>query len=424
MQIFEGLHAHYAFPLDECNYLATEKVGWRGIVRPAAGSASSAHRGFAMETETCCPGAFMAKEKNHLHSAAAHNYAGICRDMAEDQAEALFAQLRWNSTTEQCCPKCGVMRRHYRLKAKRRWRCADCIHEFSTTSGTAFHARKLSYRRLLGMLLFFESAAKGRSIAEASRELGVQVKTMLVNFGKIRETLVNRMDLTPLQGLVHMDGIHLGGKPRKSNRRTKMSSERMKAKLTKGKRGKFTGISRANLERRKNRRVAISLCQTGEVGKGSTRTLGFVCSAENEQNVMVLTEHFVRPGSMVWSDENPAYGRLQETLEHYAVPHSEMFCTADGVNNNQAEAWNSRVRRYEYGVGHGFRPKFMQDYICEMNWRENFRRECQKTKIHNLLEGMMLAPPSRWWKGYFQGNRRNGELTVDYFLQRIPKKAA
>ena len=45
MQICDGLHAHYAFPLDECNYPATGKVGWRGIVRPAAGFASSARRG-------------------------------------------------------------------------------------------------------------------------------------------------------------------------------------------------------------------------------------------------------------------------------------------------------------------------------------------------------------------------------------------
>ncbi|MBD9435754.1 IS1595 family transposase [Pseudoxanthomonas sp. PXM03] len=367
----------------------------------------------------------MAKKKNHLQSKEAHNYAGLCLDMTEYEAEALFAQVRWGSTTEQGCPgtDCGSFRSHYRLQAKRRWRCVDCGHEFSATSRTAFHGRKLSYRRLLGLLVFFECGAKGQSIAEASRMFGVQIKTMLANMGKIRETLINKMDLTPLSGLIHMDGIHLGGKPRKSNHRGKMTSEVMKAKLTKGKRAKHF-MSRKNLERRKNRRVVLSLCLAGEAGEGSIRTMAFVTHSENEQNVMTLASHFVAPHSMIWSDENAAYGGLQgTTIEHYAVPHALMFCTSDGVNNNLAEAWNSRIRRYEYGVGHGFRPKYMQDYVCEMVWRENNRRQCQKTKIQDLLKGMMGSPPSRWWKGYFQGNHRDGELTLEYFLQRAAKAA-
>lgn len=426
MQICEGLHAHYAFPLDGCN--CPEKYffgdGAASSARPLA-QASSARRGFATGTETRCPGVIMAKKKNYLKSKEAHNYAAFCRDITEDEAEALFAELRWKSTTEQGCPDCGCFRRHYRLKTKRRWRCVDCGHEFSATSRTAFHGRKLSYRRLLGMLLFFESGAKGRSIGEASRELGVQAKTMLVNLGKVREMLVNTMDLSPLKGLIHMDGIHLGGKPRKSNNRVKMTSEAMKAKLTTHKGKRFAGMSRANQQRRKNRRVVLSLCLVGQEGEGTSRSMGFVTHGENEQNVMTLTDNFVQPNSMIWSDENPAYGRLQGTdVEHHAVPHSSMFSTPDGVNNNQAESWNSRIRRYEYGVGHGFRPKYMQDYVCEMVWRENFRRECQKTRIQYLLKGMMEASPSRWWKGYFQGHRREGELTVAYFLERMAQKVA
>lgn len=395
-------------------------------MRPAAGLEPALARcRLATGTGTRCPGVNMAKKKNHLHSKEAHNYAGICRDMTEDEAEALFAELRWGSTNEQGCPDCGCFRRHYRLKTKRRWRCADCVHEFSATSRTAFHARKLSFRRLLGMLLFYESGAKGRSIAEASRELGVQVNTVLTNLGKVREMLVNKMDLSPLKGLIHMDGIHLGGKPRKPNNRVKVTSEVMKAKLTKPKGKKFVGMSRANQQRRKNRRVVLSLCLAGQKGEGTSRSMGFVTNGENEQNVMTLTDNFVEPNSMIWSDENPAYGRLQGTdVEHYAVPHSSMFCTPDGVNNNMSECWNSRIRRYEYGVGHGFRPKYLQDYVCEMVWRENFRRECQKTRIHYLLKGMMQAPPSCWWKGYFQGHRREGELTVAYFLERMRQKTA
>ncbi|SMQ97795.1 ISXO2-like transposase domain protein [Xanthomonas fragariae] len=368
-------------------------------------------------------GVHMAK-KNFLHSKEAHNYAGICRDLTEDQAEALFAQLRWGSETEQACPDCGTFRRHYRRNGKRRWRCADCGHEFSATSRTAFHARKLSYRRLIGLLLFFESGAKGRSLAESARELGVQIKTAQINFGKIRETLVNSMDLTPLQGIVHMDGIYLGGKPRRPNRRTKMPKDALKVRYGKkppndpSKPWVSAGMTRRNWRKRMKKRVVISICQTGDKGAGSERVMAFVCRAENEANVIALAQRFIQRGSLVMSDESPAYNRLGSWFEHYSVQHSHEYSTDEGVNNNAAESWNSRIRRHEYGVSHGFRPKYIQDYACEMVWRENFRRACQRSRVHALLKSMVQSPRSTWWRGYFQGNHRETELDIDYFLGR------
>jgi hypothetical protein len=81
-----------------------------------------------------------------------------------------------------------------------------------------------------------------------------------------------------------------------------------------------------------------------------------------------------------------------------------------------AETFNSRMRRAEYGIYHGYRPKYLQDYACEFAWRESTRTESQEDQVIAVLKGMLQSRPSRWWRGYWQGHHREGELGLDYFL--------
>lgn len=368
--------------------------------------------------------------QHSLHAKEARNYARACKALSEESAEAFFCQCRWGSATEQACPQCGVFRKHYRRQKRRRWRCAECAHEFSATSGTVFHGHKLSYREILEMVLVFESGAKGRSFLEISRLIGCTPKTAQANFGKIREVLVNQMDLSQLQGIIHMDGVYLGGKPRKANRRRPMPKDAIKVRYGRKPPANphapwvSAGMTRRNWQKRANKRVVISLCEAGELGTGSRRVMAFVCPAEDDATVMALAKRFIGDGSVVMSDESPAYTRLSTSHERYTVRHSREYATHEGVNNNMAETWNSRIRRYEYGVGHGFRPKYVQDYVCEFVWRENMRCKSQKDRIHGLLTRLMRSPPSAWWRGYWQGRHRSGEIGMNYFLDRLARDQA
>lgn len=366
--------------------------------------------------------------QHSLHAKESRNYVRTCKALSEEGAEALCAELRWGSATEQACPRCGVFRKHYRRQARRRWRCTECSHEFSVTSGTAFHGRKLSYRQILEMLLIFESGAKGRSLLDVSRLVGCTPKTAQVNFGKIREMLVQQMDLSPLQGTIHMDAVYLGGKPRKTNhRKRRLPPDALKVRFGRkppdnpNEPWVSAGMTRKNWEKRLNKRAAISLCEAGDPGTGSHRTVAFVCAAEDDASVMTLATHLIGNGSIVMTDECAAYTRMSSLHEHYTVRHSREWVTYEGVNNNMSETWNSRVRRYEYGVGHGFRPKYVQDYVCEFSWRESMRRHGQKERTHDLLTRLLRSPPSAWWRGYWQGRHRSGEIGLSYFLDRLAK---
>jgi transposase-like protein len=365
--------------------------------------------------------------QHFLHSASARNLAKYIFNLSEDQAELEFAQARWGSKTKQGCPRCGVFRRHYRRRKRRRWRCAECGHEFSATSGTLLHKHKLSFRELLHVLFLYDNGAKGQSLLEISRHTGHTPKTIQALVGKFREFFVKNMDLSPLKGTVHMDGGYFGGKPRKERKRRKVSAEAIRIRY--GKKTPKTGVdpwvqagmSHRNWLKRANKRVVMSMCESGGALAGSQRVIAIVCPAENEATASKLAEHFIAHDARVMTDESPAYSQLftRYGYEHYPVCHSREYSTDEGVSDNMSETFFSRFRRAEYGCTHGFRPKYLQDFACEYAWRENHRRHSQMERLSKLLTGLLTSTKSEWWCGYWQGHYRRHELGMDYFLGRL-----
>ena len=62
--------------------------------------------------------------------------------LSDDQAFEMFKQSRWGHH-DAICPCCGSVAKHYFIKTRRQWRCRDCNHTFSVTSGTIFASHKL-----------------------------------------------------------------------------------------------------------------------------------------------------------------------------------------------------------------------------------------------------------------------------------------
>ncbi|WP_243043135.1 IS1595 family transposase [Dyella sedimenti] len=363
--------------------------------------------------------------QHHLHSKEARNFAPFVLRMSENEAENLLAEIRWGSPSMQVCPWCGVMRKHYRKHKRRRWCCADCNRDFSVTSHSLLHGHKLSFKQLVLAALMFANKVKGSTLLLMSRDLGITPKTCQVLAGKIRESFLKNIDLAPLDGIVHMDGGYFCGKPRKPNCRIKMPADAIAKRFGRKKIQNTAkpwieaGMTRENWERRADKRTVISICSSAGRGNGSARTMAFVCRSENAADVKRIAEKFITPGSIVMTDEGGAYGALSGLWEHYWVPHAERFSTPEGVSNNMAETFNSRLRRGEYGAFHGFRPKYLQDYAAEFAWRETNRKLSQRDQVLTILRGLLTQGKSEWWRGYWQGHHRKEELGLDYFLNRL-----
>lgn len=64
-------------------------------------------------------------------------------NMDEDEAFENFKTVRWSDTHgEPVCPACGNCNEHYFLKTRKQFRCKECNHTFSVTSGTIFASHK------------------------------------------------------------------------------------------------------------------------------------------------------------------------------------------------------------------------------------------------------------------------------------------
>lgn len=355
-----------------------------------------------------------AVKPDFLKSAAVRDFTTIdAGRLSEYEAFGKFVEIRYGDFEHVICPHCGTIDRHYFRKNRKQWRCKDCDGYFSLTTGTPFEDHKLPFHKILFGIMLCISSANGIAAHRLARDMDVSVKTAHVFMGKLRESLYGIRCQETLSGVIHIDGGHFGGRPRHGRVRRKSKEDiqaHVEAKIM-GRKQRNKGRSKDNLRRLQNRRVVMTIRELfPEPGMGASKTITVICMAENETYALDLAKHFIEPGSTVMTDENPAYSQFSKWFEHKAVNHSEEFATVDGINENQAESYFSRLRRYVLGVAHRIHPKYMADIAAEMSWREDTRRNTQLEKLHMLLGAVFANGRSKWWRGYWQGINRDGEL--------------
>ncbi|MYM81617.1 hypothetical protein GTP44_06565 [Duganella sp. FT50W] len=109
------------------------------------------------------------------------------------------------------------------------------------------------------------------------------------------------------------------------------------------------------------------------------------------------------------SDECPAYnGLVAHGYEHLSVQHAIEFSTIDGVNENQCESFNSRLRRAEYGVFHNILPQYLQSIVDEFVWREDTRHLSNLERVSGFVHRVFNAGLSKF-RGYYQRKDKRGK---------------
>lgn len=312
--------------------------------------------------------------------------------MSDADAFAVFKELRWGAGDAVACPCCSVIGKHAFRKDRRQWKCADCGHTFSVTSGTIFANHKLPLKTYLAAIALYANAAKGISALQLSRDLGCQYKTAFVLAHKIRESLMEHRDETALAGEVHMDGAYVNGYIRPKNKK----ADRIDRRLVK--------------HQRPDKRCVFVMRQKAEAGSvGAAKTLTFILKAENQADVSQLAGEFVRKGSVICADESNAYDPLHAKYDTRRVNHSVEYRADDGTTNNLAESYFSRFRRMQYGQTHKFGNLYLANYANEAAFREDTRRQSNGAIFLEITTRCAKTRTSRDWCGYWQGNKRDAE---------------
>lgn len=312
--------------------------------------------------------------------------------LTDKEAFDLFKQARWSETGgEPVCPVCGSMENHW-MEGVKRWKCRGCRKQFSVTSGTLFAYHKKPLQVYLAAIAIFSNAAKGISALQLSRDLDVQYKTAFVLAHKIRDSLMHSRDESPMDGEVEVDGVYTGHYIRPAN---KIEDRVDRRKVHKP-----------------NKRVVISFRQradgTCEV-VGAKRTVTYVLNSENEKEIKELSNLTIRKGSTVHADEANAYDGLHAHYRMKRVNHQVEYMSEDGACNNQAESFNARFRRMQYGQMHRLGNLYLSNYANEIAYREDTRRWSNGRIFRDVVVKCASMETSNEWCGYWQGNHRVAE---------------
>jgi len=261
-------------------------------------------------------------------------------------------------------------------------------------------------------IVLFTNSAHSISSDALMKHLGITQKTAWLLRLKIREALSKTHPKEMLRGLVQVDGMYICGKPHKGNKRKKKDVEAIQEKVANGKstRKRMTMQEFKNFIKRKNRRVVISIRQIGGGSNQASYAMhAFVTTSENETDAIAMIRSWVEPGSIIMSDECPAYNTLtMYGYDHRVVSHSTEFCASDGANDNQCESFNSRVRRAEYGVFHNVFPQYLQSIVEEFVWREDSRHLTNLERVSGLVNRVLNAGLSSA-RGYYQRKNKRGK---------------
>lgn len=94
--------------------------------------------------------------------------------MIEEDAFREFCKLRWPTTGgEPVCPRCGCDR-YRKIRTRSCFRCKACNKQYTATSGTIFHCRKLSYATLLEVI---RHVGAGTNTNAMAKTMGLQQRS-------------------------------------------------------------------------------------------------------------------------------------------------------------------------------------------------------------------------------------------------------
>ena len=126
-----------------------------------------------------------------------------------------------------------------------------------------------------------------------------------------------------------------------------------------------------------------------------------------------MAKAHIAPDAIVMTDEAAAYVQLAREHEHYSVSHAKEFSDAEGVNDNHAEAFFSRMRRAEYGIYNGSRALDLHFYACEAAWRHTHHRLRKSEMVKRLLRTALSLGPSTRLRGYYERRGYRTEVLID-----------
>ncbi len=252
---------------------------------------------------------------------------------------------------EPYCPNCRGTQVARKADGERvgRWNCHECKSSFNVLSKTIFQKTKIDLQvwfLAIGLLL---NAKKSVSSHQLGRDLGINHKSAWYIAMRIRRAMSVEGDL--LQGIIEADECYIGGKPRKFNK-----------------------LNNGDPKGNKRGRGTDKMPVVGAVERGAA-VVAKVAENVSGKGLLNFIKNAVNPeGSLLITDEYPAYRRANEIMPHVVINHSRQY--VDGYKHtNTIEGFWSLLKRAWFGSHHRYTLRHADAYIQEACFKYNTRSQ-------------------------------------------------
>ena len=273
------------------------------------------------------------------------------------------------------CKKCKG-KKHYWLKAKWAWQCAECNFRTSLRSGTMMENSNLPIRTWYLAMAFMSFTKKGISATELQRQLDhSRYQTIWSLMHRIREAMGKRDDLYGLNGMIEFDEGYFEKATKQSNQ------ENLK-------RGRGS-------QRQSN--VAVMAESTKleepETGKKDNHVRYFkmkVLETHKKEEVNNTIAKNIGEQSIVFSDKSTSYVDISDYVEIHVTEKSDEHTTKETLK--WVHIAISNAKRTFLGIYHKIEGKYLQNYLNEFVYKLN-----RRYFGNQLFDRLLVAVTHQYW---------------------------
>lgn len=286
-----------------------------------------------------------------------------------------LAELRWSGGF--ACRRCGGAEAWQLAARPRVFECRGCGAQNSVTAGTVMHRSKVSLVEWFWAAWALSQDKRGVSALQLSKQLGRRYETVWQLLHKLRAALDEDDKAFPLQGVVEVDEVYLGGK------------------APAGKGGRSLADPRRSLvacavERRETAEGEPGIRGTG-IRAGAARFIAL--PAANREGLQGFLKAVCASGAMVRSDGWSGYSGLPMR----GLGHQRVVVGSDSARASEllplVHTLFSNLRAWLDGTFHGVSRKWLPRYLQEFRWR--FNRRVQEPRLWCYLLRRAMRKPWR-----------------------------